>query len=154
MWLPRLWAAAHAARSGVSIPAGYLSDRLGRTPIMAGGWLIRAALFGAMGMVLHDGALLWGLFLAYAGATACTEGAERALIGDHAPAQQKGTAFGIYHLATGLLALPGAVLFGTLWQTLGQTAAFGAAATLTLLAPRHFWVRHGGAIPERVITLR
>lgn len=138
VWLPLLWAAAHAVRSGVSIPAGYLSDRFGRTPIMAGGWLIRAALLGAMGMVLHDGALLWGLFLAYAGATACTEGAERALIGDHAPAQQKGTAFGIYHLATGLLALPGAVLFGTLWQTLGQTAAFGAAATLTLLGTAAF----------------
>jgi MFS family permease len=132
LWLPLLWAAAHAVRSAVSIPAGRLSDRLGRRPVMTGGWLIRAALLATMGSVSQDGTLLWGLFLAYAGATACTEGAERALIGDHAPPEQKGTAFGIYHLVTGLLALPGAVLFGILWQTIGQGGAFAVAATLTV----------------------
>jgi MFS-type transporter involved in bile tolerance (Atg22 family) len=86
-----------------------------------------------MGSVAQDGPMLWALFLAYAGATACTEGAERALIGDHAPAEQKGTAFGIYHLVSGLLVLPGAVLFGAIWQTLGQGSAFATAAALTAL---------------------
>ncbi len=138
VWLPLLWAAAHAVRSAVSIPAGYLSDRLGRTPVMTGGWLLRAGLLAAMGVVGPNGTLLWGLFLAYAGATACTEGAERALIGDHAPTQHKGTAFGIYHLVCGLLALPGAVLFGALWQTLGQGSAFGVAAAITLLGAGAF----------------
>jgi MFS family permease len=132
-WLPLLWAAAHAVRSAVSIPAGRLSDRLGRQPVMTGGWLIRAALLVTMGAVAHDGPVLWALFRAYAGATACTEGAERALIGDHAPAAQKGTAFGIYHLVSGLLVLPGAVLFGAIWQTLGQVSAFASAAALTAL---------------------
>lgn len=132
-WLPLLWAAAHAVRSAVSIPAGRLSDKLGRQPVMTGGWLIRAALLVIMGSVAQDGPLLWALFLAYAGATACTEGAERALIGDHAPAEQKGTAFGIYHLVSGLLVLPGAVLFGAIWQTLGQGSAFVTAAALTAL---------------------
>lgn len=133
LWLPLLWAAAHAARAAVSIPAGRLSDRLGRRPIMIGGWLIRAVLLAIMGTVAHDGALLWGLFLAYAAATACTEGAERALIGDRAPTQQKGTAFGIYHLVSGLLTLPGAVLLGGLWQTMGPRGAFTVAAALTVL---------------------
>jgi MFS family permease len=133
VWLPLLWAAAHAVRSGISLPAGYLSDKLGRTPVMAGGWLIRAALLVGMGLTAHDGTLMWTLFLAYAGATACTEGAERALIGDHAPAAQKGTAFGIYYLVAGLLALPGAVLFGYLWQAFGEAAAFGTAAAVTLI---------------------
>ena len=81
---------------------------------------------------------MWALFLLYAGATAATEGAERALIGDHAPAAHKGTAFGLYHLSVGLLALPGAVLFGALWQGLGQTTAFNAAAALTLLGATAF----------------
>jgi MFS-type transporter involved in bile tolerance (Atg22 family) len=64
--------------------------------------------------------------------------AGRALIGDHAPAAQKGTAFGIYYLVAGLLALPGAVLFGYLWQAFGETAAFGTAAALTLLGTGAF----------------
>ena len=138
VWLPLLWAAAHAVRSAISLPAGHLSDRLGRIPVMAGGWTIRAALLATMGLIHQDGALLWGLFLASAGATACTEGAEAALIGDRTPPDQKGTAFGIYHLASGLLALPGAVLFGTLWQTLGQAGAFATAAAVTVLGTAAF----------------
>lgn len=138
VWLPLLWAAAHAVRSAVSIPAGYLSDHLGRTPVVTGGWLIRAGLLAVMGTISHDGALLWGLFLAYAGATACTEGAERALIGDHAPPEQKGTAFGIYYLVVGLLVLPGALLFGGLWQTFGRGSAFTAAAGITLIGTGAF----------------
>jgi MFS family permease len=138
VWLPLLWAAAHAVRSAISIPAGYLSDRLGRIPVVTGGWLIRAGLLAVMGTVSRDGTLLWGLFLAYAGATACTEGAERALIGDRAPPEQKGTAFGIYYLVSGLLALPGAVLFGGLWQSLGQGSAFAVAAAITLIGAGAF----------------
>lgn len=138
VWLPLLWAAAHAVRSAISIPAGYLSDRLGRIPVVTGGWLIRAGLLAVMGTVSQDGTLLWGLFLAYAGATACTEGAERALIGDRAPPEQKGTAFGIYYLVSGLLALPGALLFGGLWQTFGQGSAFTVAAALTLIGAGAF----------------
>jgi hypothetical protein len=138
VWLPLLWAAAHAVRSAISIPAGYLSDRLGRIPVVTGGWLIRAGLLAVMGTVSQDGTLLWGLFLAYAGATACTEGAERALIGDRAPPEQKGTAFGIYHLVVGLLALPGALLFGGLWQTFGQGSAFAVAAAITLIGAGAF----------------
>ena len=138
VWLPLLWAAAHAVRSAISIPAGYLSDRLGRIPVVTGGWLIRAGLLAVMGTVSQDGTLLWGLFLAYAGATACTEGAERALIGDRAPSEQKGTAFGIYYLVSGLLALPGALLFGGLWQTFGQGSAFAVAAAITLIGAGAF----------------
>jgi MFS family permease len=138
LWLPLLWAAAHAVRAAVSLPAGYLSDRLGRASVMTGGWLLRAGLLATMGATHGHGLQLWTLFLLYAGATAATEGAERALIGDHAPAEHKGTAFGLYHLSVGLLALPGAVLFGALWQLFGQAAAFGAAAIITLLAAAAF----------------
>ena len=78
--------------------------------------------------------LVWVLFVAYSGTLAVTEPAERSLIGDHADERERGTAYGLYHLASGLLVLPGAVLFGALWQRLGSGAAFGAAAAITALA--------------------
>jgi MFS-type transporter involved in bile tolerance (Atg22 family) len=65
---------------------------------------------------------------------AVTEPAERSLIGDHSAENERGTAFGLYHLASGLLVLPGGVLFGVLWQSFGSQAAFAAAAAVTLLA--------------------
>ena len=63
-----------------------------------------------------------------------TEGAERAFIGDNAPSGQKATAFGLYHMVVGLAALPGAFLFGALWQWWGEPAAFFSAASLGLLS--------------------
>ena len=133
-WVPLLWAAAHAVRALVSIPAGVLSDRIGRTPVVIIGWLGRIGLLLAFAL-LPDGLLfVWALFLLYAAATAFTEGAERALIGDFAPREQRATAFGLYHLVCGLLALPGAVLFGSLWQWVGMEVAFFTAATVTAIA--------------------
>lgn len=78
--------------------------------------------------------LVWTLFLGYAASLAFTEAAERSLIGEYAPADYKATAFGFYHLIVGIFALPGAVLFGLVWQLLGQQTAFLMAALLTVLA--------------------
>ena len=72
--------------------------------------------------------------MAYAASLAITEGAERALIGDFAPVGQKATAFGLYHMTSGLFILPGAVLFGALWQWFGETIAFITAAGLTTVS--------------------
>jgi MFS family permease len=77
---------------------------------------------------------VWVLFVSYAAALAITEPAERSLIGDHARATERGTAYGLYHLASGLLVLPGAVLFGVLWERFGSATAFLTAAVVTVLA--------------------
>lgn len=75
-------------------------------------------------------AVTWAVFLAYAGALAATEGAERALVGDFTPGSQRGTAFGLYHMTVGLAALPGALLFGGIWQSWGAPVAFAVAAVI------------------------
>lgn len=72
--------------------------------------------------------LLYGLY-----AAAC-EGAERAMVADFVPADRRGTAFGWFHLVTGICALPASVLFGLLWNAYGAPAAFGVSAGLALLA--------------------
>lgn len=78
--------------------------------------------------------MMWGLFLAFMAASAFSEGAERALIGNFAPIDQKATVFGIYHLLNGLLILPAALLFGLLWQWFGMAYAFFTAAFLTAIS--------------------
>ncbi|PKN42436.1 MAG: hypothetical protein CVU59_13650, partial [Deltaproteobacteria bacterium HGW-Deltaproteobacteria-17] len=135
VWIPLVWAAASGAKALVAGPAGRLSDRCGRLPVVVIGWTTRIAVLLALAMA-QDGALMvWGLFIAYGVALASTEAAERALIGDLAPAAQKATAFGLYHLATGILALPGAVLFGELpagTYSVDETAKPGWHNTTTL----------------------
>jgi len=142
-WVPLLWAAASGVKALVSGPAGALSDRYGRLPIVSIGWTARVLLLIAFAWLPDRGMTVWGLFLGYAAALAFTEGAERALLGDFAPAEQQGTVFGLYHLLSGLMVLPGAVLFGVVWQWLGMSTAFAMAAVLTTIAAITLWVLAG-----------
>ena len=133
-WAPLLWAAASVVKTPLAMVGGELSDRLGRLPILLGGWSLRVLVLLSLAFAQDGPMLTWGLFLAYAGSLALTEGPERALIGDRAPTKLKATAFGLYHMAVGLAALPGAVLFGSLWQWYGHQSAFLFAAVMTLLS--------------------
>ena len=142
-WVPLLWAAASGVKALVSGPAGALSDRYSRLAIVTIGWTARVLLLIAFAWLPDEGMTVWGLFLGYAAALAFTEGAERALLGDFAPAEQQGTVFGLYHLLSGLMVLPGAVLFGVVWQWLGMSTAFAMAAVLTTIAAITLWVLAG-----------
>lgn len=130
--VPLLWSAASMIKATTAYLGGHWSDRLGRLPLLFGGWGARVIVLLALAWMPVNGIGLWLLFLAYAASLAISEGPERALIGDAAPASQRGTAFGLYHLTYGLLALPGALIFGTLWQFAGRDIAFLTAAALML----------------------
>jgi MFS family permease len=133
-WVPLIWAAASGVKALVSAPAGSLSDHLGRIPVLVIGWSARIVILIVLALTHNHPLAVWGGFLAYAASLAFTEGAERALIGDVAPAEHKATAFGLYHMVVGLAALPGAVLFGALWQWWGETQAFFTAAGMSLVS--------------------
>jgi MFS family permease len=55
-------------------------------------------------------------------------------VADFVPPERRGTAFGWFHLAVGLSALPASVLFGVLWTKYGAQAAFGVSAGLAVAA--------------------
>jgi len=130
-WVPLAWALASLAKMGIVFPAGWLSDRVGRLPVLLGGWALRIVLLLALAAPTAGGVWTWVLFAAYAVSLAVTEAPERSLVGDTAPPELRGTAFGVYHLATGALLFPGALLFGVIWQAFGSAAAFRTAAAVT-----------------------
>jgi MFS family permease len=133
-WVPLLWAAMHAVKGVVAMPFGMLSDRTSRLKVVIGGWSARVVLLLLLAGWGNGLGSAWVLLLAYAAAVASTEGAERALIGDVAPIESKATAFGVYHMLSGLCALPGALLFGALWEFIGMSTAFSTAAVLTFIS--------------------
>ncbi len=140
-WVPLIWATASGVKAVIATPAGILSDRFGRLPVLLMGWGLRIVILVYLGLSQTSLPSVWGGFLAYAASLAFTEGAERALVGDIAPPRQRATVFGLFHMITGLAALPGAVLFGVLWQWWGETPAFLIAALLALLSMALLW-RH------------
>jgi MFS family permease len=134
VWVPLVWAAASVAKMLIALPAGILSDRIGRIPLLLGGWTLRVAVLLLLAWSTPGLAGVWALFMAYSATLAITEPAERSVIGDHAAATERGTAFGLYHLASGLLVLPGAVIFGLIWQRFGSASAFAVSAAVTAAA--------------------
>ena len=119
--------------SVVAPPAGSLSDRIDRRLVLLGGLgaLVLADLVlarsGSVSGVLI-GVALWGLHMGL------TQGIFAALVADAAPERLRGTAFGLFNLASGVMLLGASILAGELWTLLGAGATFYAGAAFALVA--------------------
>ena len=117
----------------LSYPAGALSDRIGRRPVIIAGFLAFALIYAGFGAATQPWQV-WGLFALYGLYYAGTEGIARAYLTDHAPAERRGSAIGVFNAYTGLAALPASWLAGLLWDRWGPPATFFCSAAIALLA--------------------
>jgi MFS family permease len=114
-------------------PAGALSDTIGRYRLLIGGFalLIVADLILALGggvVMVMIGVAVWGLHMGL------TQGLLQALVADTAPAELRGTAFGVFNLISGLAMLAASVIAGGLWDWIGPDGTFLAGAAFTAIA--------------------
>lgn len=114
-------------------PFGHWSDRTDRRRLLALGiaFLIAADVLLAMAsstVWVLAGAAFWGLHMG------ATQGLLTTLVADAAPADLRGTAFGLFNLLTGLALLMASVLAGALWTAAGPTMTFVVGAGFSLLA--------------------
>ena len=136
--IPLLWAALHVVKSTSAFLGGILSDRIGRRGAIVAGWLVYAAVYAGFAGVASAGQA-WGLFLVYGLYFGLTEGGERALVADLVPPEARASAYGVYHTAVGLTALPASLLTGWLWQAFGAAVAFATGAALAGMAAILLW---------------
>lgn len=130
---PVLWAAFNFIKAAVGTWASGLSDRVGRKPLIIGGWLVYSAVYYAFAAA-SKAWQAWALFAVYGLFYAMTEGTERALVADIVPSTRRGSAYGWYNLAIGLGALPASLIFGFIWDRVSPAAAFSFGASLALIA--------------------
>lgn len=108
-------------------PAGALSDRIDGRHLLASalGCLVLADLILAFVPGLTGafaGIALWGLHMAL------SQGLFAKLVADRAPETLRGTAYGVFNLATGVALLLASVAAGLLWDRVGPSATFIAGA--------------------------
>ncbi len=132
-YVPLMWAALHVVKSATSVTGGRWSDRIGRLKVIAAGWLVYAAVYAGFAVATSLPVLL-GCFLVYGLYFGLTEGTEKALVADFAPASRRGYAFGLLTAVQGLGSLAASELFGVLYTTAGPRVAFGVGAGLALAA--------------------
>jgi MFS family permease len=114
-------------------PAGALSDRIGRYGVVTVGFalLILADLALAIGgsvIMVMVGVALWGVHMGL------TQGVLSALVADSAPAELRGTAFGMFNLVSGVAMLAASIVAGALWDSAGPVGTFLAGAMFTAIA--------------------
>jgi MFS family permease len=132
-YIPLVLVVMSIVYSLTSYPAGILSDKFGRRGLLLVGLAALLAADLLLGFSNSLGAMffgvgLWGLHMGL------TQGLLSAMVADTAPAELRGTAFGIFSLVSGIVVLFASTLAGLLWDTEGSRATFLAGAAFTALA--------------------
>jgi MFS family permease len=133
VYIPVLWLVLNAVYTLVSLPAGWLSDRIGRKNLILSGLFVYALVYLGFAFATRS-YHAWLLFAVYGVYYGLTNGTMRAHVADLVAEDKRATAYGIYHGAVGMTALPASLIFGWLWQSLGVSFAFCFGAGLALLA--------------------
>src|SRR4051812_9965328 len=132
-WAPLVLIAMNVVYAACAYPFGKLADRMDRTRLLAAGLLVLIVadlLLAAahQGPVLWAGVVLWGLHMAM------TQGLLATMVADTAPATLRGTAFGMFNLASGLALLVASAVAGWLWDAWGGGTTFIAGAVFSAIA--------------------
>lgn len=131
-WIPGVLIIMNLVYAATAYPMGSLSDRTDRRMILAGGFavLIVADIVLALAdnlWVVMLGVGLWGLHMGM------TQGLLMSLVADAAPAALRGTAFGFFHLVTGIALLAASLVAGLLWAWIGPSATFICGVVITTI---------------------
>ncbi|MCX8189689.1 MAG: MFS transporter [Candidatus Diapherotrites archaeon] len=116
-----------------SLPAGKLSDRIGRKPLIMVSYVfwavvcfifiyfksIEAILIAFIFYGLHKGAL---------------EPVQKTFVSELAPQQHRASALGTFQMVVGLCALPASAFAGLLWDSFGIEAPFCISLALTFIS--------------------
>ncbi|HEX8482956.1 MAG TPA: MFS transporter [Allosphingosinicella sp.] len=128
LWLaPAVLVVMNLVYSAASYPAGIASDRIGTRGLLLASLAVLAAadllLALVPGLTAAFAAIaLWGLHLGL------SQGLLSRLVADRSPAPLRGSAFGLFNLATGIAMLAASVTAGLLWDGIGPAATFLAGA--------------------------
>jgi MFS family permease len=138
--VPIVLVVMNLAYTAIAYPAGLAADRGHRRALLLWGFLALIVsdllLASSNDRVLFFAAIvLWGAHMGL------TQGLLAAMVADAAPAQLRGTAFGVFHLVSGVALLAASVLAGWLWSVYGAAYTFYAGAAFTALALAGFLIK-------------
>ncbi len=131
--IPLVYAAVNVAYAAIAIPAGVLSDRIGKEKVMVLGYgvflsSVLLILLPVNGVVALLVAVVYGAYLGI------VETVQRALIPDYVGQSLRGTAYGLYYLLVGSAFFVSNAVVGTLWEYFGSPVASTYSLILSVVA--------------------
>jgi MFS family permease len=130
---PLVLIALNLVFSAGAYPLGKLSDSVSHNKLLVAGLLVLIAADGLLALSNHGaifwlGIALWGLHMAL------TQGLLATMVANAAPADLRGTAYGMFNLVCGVAMLVASGLAGWLWDRLGAPSTFVAGMVFAALA--------------------
>ena len=134
-FVPIIYAIINITHTAIGIPAGILSDRIGKEKVLIIGFLL--FVISSLLMYLSEKnnliyiisiPLIYGLYVGI------SETVQRAVISKYVSEHNRGTAFGFYGLIVGICLLIGNVTFGFLWDNYDISIALLYSLTLATIA--------------------
>lgn len=131
--VPLVMVAMNLVYAASAYPFGKLSDRVSHSKLLAAGLVVLIAADALLGasdhwVVVLAGVALWGIHMGI------TQGLLATMVADTAPAELRGTAFGLFNLLSGLAMLLASLIAGWMWDRYGASSTFHAGALFSALA--------------------
>ncbi|AYH47926.1 MFS transporter [Dickeya fangzhongdai] len=130
--IPLVMVAMNLVYACSAYPFGKLSDRMDHHRLLKMGLLVLIAADVALAISQHwlgviIGVALWGVHMGM------TQGLLAAMVADTAPADLRGTAYGVFNLISGVALLLASLSAGILWDAWGAASTFYAGALICLV---------------------
>ncbi len=132
-YIPIIYLLFNSVSVMFSIPAGMLSDRIGREKLIIFGYLLYSAIYFGFGAANSKGTVIL-LFALYGIYSAATDGAQKALVSDFIEQRKRGTALGLYNCILGVTLLPASIIAGLLYDHVSNRAPFFFGSAMAFVA--------------------
>ena len=124
--------------SVLSLPAGKLSDRIGRKKLLVPGYFTFGVCYLGFAVAVSK-PVMTAAFILYGVYTAMIAGVERAFVAEISPPELKGTMLGLHSTVAGVALFPASLITGLLWVRFGSAVPFAFGAALAFAASAVLW---------------
>jgi MFS family permease len=133
-FIPLVYAAVNVAHVAIAIPAGVLSDRIGKEKVMILGYSVFLSSVMLILFLPINGFNAFLVAVFYGAYFGIIETVQRALIPEYVGRNLIGTAYGIYYLIVGSAFFVSNAVVGSLWEYFGSSIASTYSIITSIIA--------------------